>query len=255
MFQKIMEMKKLKELKIDLLFFSQDNFKQIQGENASVEKLIINFRNINGNKIILNEIQKKFPNLKEFHIYVKSNSYNYNQTSEIDISENDNCKINSFKFSGYKSSSTTTFYIVPFDKLINIEFGRINPSLFNFEKSLPLFTNKCNYIFRSLKSFKLVTNTTDYIPHYLDNFSINAIKNIIDNLDKMPYLETLIIKAFCSIDQKIYMNIIEKLLLSNIKNIEFGMVHGEEYSKNELQSLYKNIDIKKFEKIKIKKYD
>ena len=69
-----MEMKKLKELKIDLLFFSQDNFKQIQGENSIVEKLIINFRNINGNKIILNEIQKKFPNLKEFHIYVKSNS-------------------------------------------------------------------------------------------------------------------------------------------------------------------------------------
>jgi len=33
------------------------------------------------------------------------------------------------------------------------------------------------------------------------------------------------------------------------------MVHGEDYSKNELQSLYKNIDIKKFEKIKIKKYD
>ena len=64
-----------------------------------MEKLIINFRNFNGNKIILNEIQKKFPNLKEFHIYVKSNSYNYNQTSEIDISENDNCKINSFKFS------------------------------------------------------------------------------------------------------------------------------------------------------------
>ena len=55
-----MEMKKLKELKIDLLFFSQDNFKQIQGENSIVEKLIINFRNINGNKIILNEIQKKF---------------------------------------------------------------------------------------------------------------------------------------------------------------------------------------------------
>jgi len=106
-----------------------------------------------------------------------------------------------------------------------------------------------------LKSFKLVTNTTDYIPHYLDNLSINAIKNIIDNLDKMPNLETLIIKAFCSIDQKIYMNIIEKLLLSNIKNIEFEMVHGEDYSKNKLQSLYKNIDIKKIEKIKIKKYD
>ena len=220
-----------------------------------MEKLIINFRNFNGNKIILNEIQKKFPNLKKFHIYVKSNSYNYNQTSEIDISENDNCKINSFKFSGYKRNSTTTFYTVPFDKLVNIEFGCINPSLFNFEKSFPLFTNKCNYIFKSLKSFKLVTNTTDYIPHYLDNLSINAIKNIIDNLDKMPNLETLIIKAFCSIDQKIYMNIIEKLQLSNIKNIEFGMVHGEDYSKNELQSLYKNIDIKKFEKIKIKKYD
>ena len=81
------------------------------------------------------------------------------------------------------------------------------------------------------------------------------IKNFIDNLDKMPNLQILQIQTLCDINKKEYMILIDKLLSSNIKKIEFEIFEGEDYSKNELKSLYKNknIDIEKFDKIKIKK--
>ena len=260
MFQKIMEIKTLKELKIDLFFISQDNIALIKGENLSVEKLIIDYNNhlsfydndITQNKIILNGIQNKFPNLKEFQIYINNNSY-FKKT-KINISENNDCKINKFKFSGGNNGCTTIFYTAPFEKLIDIEFGCINSSFFNFDNSFPLFTKKCNYIFKSLQSFKFIAERNSYRKN-LDNLSLDAIKNIINNLDKMPNLRTIILKFECEIDSETYKELIEKLLLSNIKIVEFEIINiaGDYYSKKELQKSFKNINIKKPEKIKIKK--
>ena len=260
MFQKIMEIKTLKELKIDLFFISQDNIALIKGENLSVEKLIIDYNNhlsfydndITQNKIILNGIQNKFPNLKEFQIYIDNNSY-FKKT-KINISENNDCKINKFKFSGGNNGCTTIFYTAPFEKLIDIEFGCINSSFFNFDNSFPLFTKKCNYIFKSLQSFKFIAERNSYRKN-LDNLSLDAIKNIINNLDKMPNLRTIILKFECEIDSETYKALIEKLLLSDIKIVEFEIINiaGDYYSKKELQKSFKNINIKKFEKIKIKK--
>ena len=54
-------------------------------------------------------------------------------------------------------------------------------------------------------------------------FKLDFIKNLIDNLDKMPNLETFIfkVKARHNADKNTYNKLVEKLLLSNIKNIEF----------------------------------
>ena len=260
MFQKIMEIKTIKELKMDLFYISHENIEMINGENTCVEKLIIDYKShfnftnddMSQNKIILNGIQKKFPNLKEFQIYISN--YTCNGTTKIIISENENCKINTFKFSGNCNGYTTTFYTAPFEKLVDIEFGCIDSSFFNFDSSFPLFTKKCDYIFTSLKSFKFIAERGSFRTH-LENLSFNAIKNIIDNLDKMPNLRTIILKLDCEIDKETYKTLIEKLLLSNIKIIEFEIFNicGNDYSKEELQNDFKNINIKKFEKIKIKK--
>ena len=259
MFQKIMEIKTLKELKIGLLFLSEDNIKQIKGENTNLEKLIISSitpglqKDSSEINVELYDIQNKFPNLKEFQLYMNNKIYRNNRAFTLDISENNNSKINSFKFSGNKNSFTIKFYTGPFNQLVNVEFSCITPSLFNFEKSFPLFAKKCDYIFKSLKSFKLVT-TPNYSDYYEEMDSIE-IKNFIDNLDKMPNLQILQIQTLCDINKKEYMILIDKLLSSNIKKIEFEIFEGEDYSKNELKSLYKNknIDIEKFDKIKIKK--
>ena len=263
MFQKMMEIKTLKELKIVLFYISHENIELIKGENTCVEKLIIDYKShfnydnddMSQKKIILNGIQKKFPNLKEFQIYVSTTgNYTCIGPTKINISENENCKINKFKFSDSCNGYTTTFYTAPFEKLVDIEFGCINSSFFNFDSSFPLFTKNCGSIFTSLKSFKFIAERGSFRKH-LENLSFNAIKNIIDNIDKMPNLNTIILKLDFEIEKETYKTLIEKLLLSNIKIIEFEIfnIYGNDYSKEELQNDFKNINLKKFEKIKIKK--
>ena len=88
-------------------------------------------------------------------------------------------------------------------------------------------------------------------------FDIKIIKNVINNLDKMPNLKNFIFKVFSRTDEATYKQLIEKILSSNIKNIEFKIFdehHKEEYSIDELKNMFKSFDIKKFESIKITKY-
>ena len=134
--------------------------------------------------------------------------------------------------------------------MIDVEFGCTGSS-FNYEDSFPLFNENYNAIFESLVSFKFISKNT---------LGIRIIKNVINNLDKMPNLKIFVFKAICEIDEENYIKLIEKLLLSNIKNIEFDLNFGgdtkeikEEYFEKELNNICKGIDIKKFDKIKINK--
>ena len=129
----------------------------------------------------------------------------------------------------------------------------------NLDKSFPLFSENCKYIFKSLIRFKL-DNTKVNQMHLRDEdygFDIKIIKNVINNLDKMPNLKNFIFKVFSQTDEVTYKQLIEKLLSSNIKNIEFKIFdecHKEEYSIDELKNMFKSFDIKKFESINITKY-
>ena len=260
--KKLIEIKTIKEIKIDLKYITEENIKEIKGENTSVEKLIINWMNssdynyffdLKQNNIKLDGLQDKFPNLKEFIIYIGVN--NFQKLGKLEINQNSNCKINKFKFSGGLNDNNTIYlYTAPFENLVDIEFACMGPD-FNFKESFPLFNEKCETVFKSLKIFKFTSLTSIYmgIP-----FKLDFIKNLIDNLVKMPNLETFIfkVKARHNADKNTYNKLVEKLLLSNIKNIEFTILNDsrDEYSKEELANLYKDIDIKKFRTIKIKKH-
>ena len=128
----------------------------------------------------------------------------------------------------------------------------------NLDKSFPLFSENCEYIFKSLIRFKL--DNTKVVKRYYENernkyrFDIKIIKNVINNLDKMPNLKNFIFKVKSEIDEETYKQLIEKLLLSNIKNIEFKILdndHEEEYSLEELENMFKDFNIKKFDNINI----
>ena len=264
-----MEIKTLKELKIDLFFISQDNIALIKGENLSVEKLIIDYNNhlsfydndITQNKIILNGIQNKFPNLKEFQIYIGNKRFNSSNENLLEINPNPNCKINKFKYSAvHNIRYTTIFYTAPYENLVDIEFGCMMFSS-NLDKSFPLFSENCKYIFESLIRFKLDNTKVDQSQlrgeDYKKKFDIKIIKNVINNLDKMPNLKNFIFKVFSQTDEVIYKQLIEKLLSSNIKNIEFKILdndHEEEYSLEELENMFKDFNIKKFDNINITKF-
>jgi len=260
MIKKLIEIKTLKEVKLDISFITEETFEVIKGENLSVEKLIINLNNYfdfdsdEGLKqIILYGFQKIFPNLKEFQIYLNSTSFN--KSCKLELSPNTDYKINKFKFSGSnKNDSIIIFYTAPLENLVDVEFACMGPN-FKYEESFPLFDEKCNNIFKSLTRFKFVFRSLRRKEKYF--LELKIIKNLIDNLDKMPNLETLIIKAACKVDEITYIKLIEKLLLSNIKNIVFDLNEindvMDEYSEKDFENFHMGFDIKKFCKIKIKK--
>ena len=264
MMKKLIEIKTLKEIKIDISYISNDDIESIKGENTSVEKLIINWENHNNyyytnfnydyKEIILYSFQKKFPNLKEFEIYINDLlhvSHN-NDSSILEITPSSNCKINKFKYAGVENeNSSTIFYIAPYEDLVSVEFGCMKSS-FKLEDSFPLFNEKCNSIFKSLINFKF--DTTKEIRQQKD-IDLKIIKNLINNLNKMPNLKFFIFKVRCrNMDEITYKKFIEELLLLNIKNIELSINNNmTEYSKDELKDIYKGIDFDNFEKIIIKK--
>ena len=142
--------------------------------------------------------------------------------------------------------------------MIDVEFGCTGPC-FNYEDSFPLFNENCNAIFESLVSFKFISKNA---------LDLKNVRNVINNLDKMPNLKIFVFKVICEIDESTYIKLIEMLLLSNIKNIEFDLNMNDdtkdimnydtkkiryEYSEKELNNICKGIDIKKFEKVKINK--
>ena len=68
MIKKLIDIKTLKEIKLNLSFINSKDIESIEGENASVKKLIIDLHKENDDNILFN-LQKKFPNLTDLEIY------------------------------------------------------------------------------------------------------------------------------------------------------------------------------------------
>ena len=254
--KKLIEIKTLKEIKLDIKNINSDDIELIKGENPSVEKLIIHYDYNDDNyneENIFYSLQEKFPNLKEIKIYINNSVYysddDGNGDKKMDINVKSDCKINKFTIAGIHiiNPINTKFIIGPYENLVDVEFGCMSSS-FKLEKSFPIFMQKCNYTFKSLINFKY-DNSIEV------NINIEVIKNIINNLNKMPNLKSFIFKGICKeINEEIYKKFIEELLLLKIKNIELNLNNNiNEYSEDELKDICKDLNLTNFEKINIKK--
>ena len=255
--RKLIEIKTLKEVKIDLEYMNNDDIELIKGENQSVEKLIVNIRKedlFTDSEIILFNLQNKFPNLKEIFIHINGqNYYNLDKTKKkIDLIENDKCKINKFSLSWSKRPSypNLKLFIGPYENLVDVTFGCYS-SLF-IEKSFPIFLINSKTIFKSLLYFKFDDLDADPSNPFVA-IDLKKIKYVINNLDKMPNLKSFIFKCRCKkINYDVYKRFIINLLSLKIKNIELNLNNEiEEFNDNELKDIYKEYDPKNFEKIQI----
>ena len=87
------------------------------------------------------------------------------------------------------------------------------------ENTIPIFNDKCNVIFKSLKIFDFQTYTN------YNNIDFKIIENLYNNLNNMPNLEALFITAVQEkMNEDFYKKFIVKILsLSKLKQIYFSI--------------------------------
>ena len=175
MLQKVIKLKTLKEVKIMLKYLDNNDIEAIDGENITVRKLIIHWINYKSDEIILYNLQKKFPNLTDIEIYTQfydnSGNIHNNNDQRLEIKMDPDCQIKKFKYSetyikknkdSTNKGITTKFLIQSYENLEQIIFGCIENSL-KLEKTLPIFSENCNYIFKSLTKFEINTGKNFYL--------------------------------------------------------------------------------------------
>ena len=247
--KQILSLKKLKSVNFEI---NSDSFDilQINGKNYNIKELSINWTsNID---CILYNFQKQFPNLTELKLDFNSSKNDYDNGA-IEIKESKECKINKFSlFAGYHSN--IQFYIGIYENLIsvNINICKINYKL-DFKKIFPIFDKNCDIIFKNLKNFEFCS--FDGYNSY-DLMEADIIKNIYNNLDKMPCLKAFSMKCFCKNIGNFYIEFFKKLLTLNLEEIEL-MIDDNKKSKiyvcpkYELKEICPSIDFLKYKKLKL----
>ena len=89
--EKILSMKNLKNVFLYLNKIDIDDILEIQGENSSIEKLAIDFKNKNKD-LCFNKIQNKFPNINDLSILISL--FSDLNVVTLEINQNPNCKVN-----------------------------------------------------------------------------------------------------------------------------------------------------------------
>ena len=254
MIKKFIDIKSLKEIKFSLNYIKSNTLKSIKGENTSVKKLIIDFHICpisDDNNDLLNNVQKKFPNITELEIY------DYSSVQKINLASN--CKIEKLKYSRCDYQGFGEFSIYSFENLKELELRNI------YEIQEQYNSNDFYSKFKSLVKFQLNNSNINM------NTDIEIIKNIIENINKIPNLKFFILKCFSDIKEAEYIQLIKKVLELKIKSIEFGInsfikqkqrkyskdkfICNKEYTEHELHSFCENIDFTYFENIKIYKFN
>ena len=245
MIEKILLMKELKILICCLSAYVNDALNEIKGENPSVEQIKIIKENICEEHVINNFINL-FPNAYDLNLNAINSSFDLENLCLI-INEDSKSKIKSFQIS-IDINNFVLLNCAPYEELTNVEFN-IREDIIALKRAFPIFKKECNVIFKSLVSFKFT----------IRELNLNRLQRLYNNLDKMPNLESFTLKCVTNnIPDDYYQKIIEKLLKMNLKRIELNIKkepYEEDiyYSKDELLSMFKDVDLNNFEQIKIHK--
>ena len=243
--EKICNSTELKEVEFETLFIEKEDLLKFNINN-SVQKLSINYIH-SGN--IYNNIIEKFPNVSELFIKVFCGL----NGKGVIIEENANNKINKINIIIQAGAFLRGINITcgPFEKLESFSLTLEENKRTNLINSFPIFYDKCPVIFKNLKFFSFKVNG------YQDEFNNDIIKNMFNNIDNMPNLESFLFEYENRKSNLDYYNedVIKKLLGLKLINSIFVIIYNKEdsYSKNELKSIYPGINFNKFKKIKLPK--
>ena len=251
MIEKFISFKKLNKIDCVLKYLDEDEILKIQGDNESVDEISLDWKNEEKDAIFFN-LHKKFPNLEIFSL----NSYNSKEGinyTNIEIKEEEKSKINDLTLN-INCNLNLKLTSGLFENLIKIDLN-VNGDLKDIETILPIFNDNCQKVFKSLITFGF--RVEDNLKYVID---MKLLKNIFNNLEKMPQLQNLILGFFVKdLEKEFYMKLIEKILSMKLFYINIKLF-GEEsehefYSYNELKQLYPDEYFKNIKQVIIKKFD
>jgi hypothetical protein len=257
MFEKIFSFKNLNKIDCVLKYMDEEEILKIKGENESVKDIYITWRNEGKDANFLN-LAKKFPNLEIFSLESDNYKEDYNYTN-IEIKEDENIKINDLTLI-INSNLNLKLNCGLLENLIKFQLS-VDGDLKDIEEILPVFNDKCQKDFKSLKTF--IFSVKDNFKYEIN---MKLLEHIYNNLDKMPNLENLVLNFFVKglkNEKEFYMKFIEKVISMKLFYINIKLFREESeqklYSYKELKELYqdnyfqnlKQVVIMKFDEIKI----
>jgi len=262
MIEKLCSIKTLKKIDFQIFYIIDENEQlNINKKSISVEEMSIKMYLKKNKNCNLYNLQNIFFNLKNLTINLFIENIISDDNAQIigkkepklEILENPICKITSFNILVLnKLNSEIKFFIQSYENLESIDFDIRD---LNFKTNFPIFNDKCNTIFKSLKKFKLSIFMSNWDDKKIEIDS--KIKNLCNNIDKMPNLKEFTFLDFCDMfDENSYKNLIKKILsLKFITNIKLEpSSFSEKYSRKELADLFPDICYNKINEICIMKF-
>ena len=250
--KKLIRFKILEEIKLDLYDFKDFSFlEKFQQNNNSVKNVGLQLYMVKDNveESLITYLEDKFPNLYELSIRSQHlQNFTYNGKNILEIEENPNCKVNIFELN-LLDFNHIKIYCCPFENLVKV--GIYCHEIKNIKSFFPIFNDKCNKIFKSLKTFSFS----------IDEVNIDIFNNLYNNLECMPNLEQFHLKIIVDIEEECYKKFIKELLPLNLYELSITLNYLDDYdydsncySKDEIKEMMPGIDMNKFKKIKISKY-
>ena len=242
MLEKLLDMKILKDVNIEIKEIGDYEISNIKGENFSVVNLSIKWFN-NFDDCTVYNLQNKFPYSSNITLFTP---YKKTQTC-LDIQENPKCKINKFslKIGGYKN---ILFYCQSFENLISVDFF-VSTDIINIIDSFPLFNDECKVIFKALNNFKF--------SNYSNEMNIKFFKNVYNNIKCMPILKKFEFHGINKdLNEDFYKKFIEKILILGLDYVYFAIKKNsndsnEKYKEEEIKKMFPHLKYIKLDKVNI----
>ena len=245
-FNKIFPLKFIK--KIDLKLRQKNNkvISEIFGKNESIKEIKIKFSNENEQRLFYH-LQNNFLNLTNLNLEFNPLSLEEGLLKKYEFIESPISKVKNIQLIIYKHSSFKIF-CQSFEKIesINFETWGLNENLINL---FPLLSDKCQVIFKSLKSFGLIIRAV--------GLNSDVLQNIFNNIDNMPNLInfTFICKPK-EMKRKFRQQFLNKILtMKYIKRIDIQISKNRDtykkFSKDELMKIFPDVNFYKFYEVNI----
>ena len=205
----------IKEVYLRINMLEANDIKNIGGKNYNITKLTIDQEEKEG---LIESFQNKFPNLNDLSFISRA----LGKCRELNIKEKKDSKIDKIRI---WRANNMSFYCAPFENLKKLDIFLDENMGPNIRDIFPIFNNNCNIIFKFLSYFKFCADEKMLI-------DIDILKNIYNNLDKMPKLKNF--QMFCTsfLKEDFANQIYQKLNSMNVNYFKIDVYYESIYARH-----------------------